>query len=180
MTNPCQGLSVGPTPTTRSMLFRFFSKITRHDTLTRKINSSETDVHLYILFPITVTFLIAFTGARVISHFDPGFFIHIVPGLHIHHFAYGIIILAMSGYLALVNNSARSKYLIALIHGLGLGLAFDEFGLWLRLSDNSAARYSYDGVVVLIAFFILMISAKSGVLVWNRYFSKKAEKGAQY
>lgn len=155
------------------MLFSIFSKITQRDTLTKKIVAKDSGVYLYILFPITVAFLIAFTGARIISHLDPSFFLHIVKGVHVHHFAYGIIILAASGYLALINNDPRSKYLIALLHGLGLGLAFDEFGIWLRLSDNSSARFSYDGVIVLIAFFILMISAESGVRMWNRHFGKK-------
>ncbi len=155
------------------MLFGIFSKITQRDALTKKITARDSGVYLYILFPITVAFLIAFTGSRIISHVDPTFFLHIVKGVHIHHFAYGILLLAASGYLALVNNSPRSKYLIALLHGLGLGLAFDEFGIWLRLSDNSSARFSYDGVVVLIAFFILMISAQSGSRVWRRHFGKK-------
>jgi hypothetical protein len=56
---------------------------------------------------------------------------------------------------------------------MALGLAFDEFGIWLRLSDASSARASYDGVVVLIAMFVLMISAESGSKMWVRHFSKK-------
>ena len=124
--------------------------------------SPDSELFLYILFPIAVSFLIAFIGARIISHLDPSFFIPIIKDIRVHHFAYGIIILAASGYLALVNNGPRSKYLIALLYGFGLGLAFDEFGIWLRLSDNDSARWSYDGLVVLIAFFILMISAESG------------------
>ncbi len=129
-----------------------------------------------MLFPIAIAFLIAFMAARIISHVDPLFFIHIVPGLHIHHFAYGILLMAASGYLALVNSSARSRYLIALLHGFGMGLAFDEFGIWLRLSDTSAARFSYDGVVVIIAFFFLMISAESGMRMWDRHFGKKLDE----
>lgn len=130
-------------------------------------------VYLYILFPIAVAFLITFIAARLISHFDPQFFLHIVLGVHVHHFAYGIILLSISGYLALVNESPRSRYFIALLHGIGLGLAFDEFGIWLRLSDASAARASYDGVVVLLGIFVLLISAESGSRMWQRHFGKK-------
>ena len=158
------------------MLFSIFSKITQRDALTKNIVANHSSVYLYILYPIAIAFLIAFIGARIISHIDPNFYIHILEDVRIHHFAYGIIILAASGYLALINNGPRSKYLIALLHGLGLGLVFDEFGIWLRLSDNSAARFSYDGVVVLIAFFILMISAESGSRVWNRHFGKKRHR----
>jgi hypothetical protein len=158
------------------MLFSIFSKITRRELLTEKIKSSDDDIYLYILFPITVAFLITFIGSRIISHMDPNFFLHIVPGLHIHHFAYGIILLAASGYLALINEGPRARYLIALLHGFALGLAFDEFGIWLRLSATSTARFSYDGVVVLIAFFILLLSAESGSRMWQRHLGPKIVK----
>ena len=170
---PCQGRERGSIPLTRSVLFGIFSKITQKDALTKKIAERDSDVYLYMLFPIAVAFLIAFGAARVVSHINPNFYIHIVKGVHVHHFAYGIILLAASGYLALVTNKPRDKYLVALLHGVGLGLAFDEFGIWLRLSDNGAARWSYDGMVVLIAFFILLISAESGARVWRRHFGKK-------
>jgi len=161
------------------MFFGIFSKITREKTLSEKIANSDAGVYLYILFPIAVAFLITFGGARLISHLRPDFFVKIVPGLHIHHYSYGVFVLAMAGYIALVNDSPRDRYLTSLLYGTGLGLVFDEFGLWLRLSDESTARWSYDGVVVLIAFFILMISAESGMRVWDRHFSKKkAEKEA--
>ena len=158
------------------MLLNIFSKITRRDTLTQKMAASDRGIYLYILFPIAVAFLITFGGARILSYFYPEFFIRIVDDLHIHHFAYGILILATSGYLALVNESPRSRYLIALLHGVALGLAFDEFGIWLRLSDTSSDRWSYDGLLVLIAFFVLMISAESGSQAWNRHFGKKRNR----
>lgn len=155
------------------MLFGIFSKITRRETLTKKIEASADGVYVYILFPIAVAFLITFGGARILNHLYPYFFVQIVSGLHVHHFTYGILILAASGYLALANDDPRSKYLIALLHGIGLGLAFDEFGIWLRLSEDSAARWSYDGVLVLSGFFILIISAESGLKIWKRHFGKK-------
>lgn len=155
------------------MLFGLFSKITREKTLSEKMANSDAGVYLYILFPIAVAFLLTFGGARLISHYHPDFFIKVVQDLHIHHYSYGVFVLAMAGYIALVNESPRDRYLTSLLYGLGLGLVFDEFGMWLRLTDETAARWSYDGVVVLIGFFILMISAESGMRVWNRHFGKK-------
>ena len=172
-TFPCQGKKRSSTLLTRSVLFGIFSKITRREVLTKKITTNGKGVYLYILFPIAVAFLITFGGARILSYLYPNFFIQIITDLRIHHFAYGVLVLAGSGYLALVNNGPRVKYLIALLHGFGLGLAFDEFGIWLRLSDHSSARWSYDGLIVLIAFFILMISAESGAQAWDRHFGKK-------
>ncbi len=159
------------------MLFSIFSRITQKKKLSEKIANKETDVYLYILFPIAVAFLITFSGARLLSHVAPWLFIPIL-GLHVHHYSYGFIILAVSGYLALVNYRPRDKYLISLLHGFGLGLSFDEFGLWLHLADNSVNRYSYDGVLILIGLFTLLISAESGSRAWRRHFARKArEKG---
>ncbi|MBU1148473.1 hypothetical protein KKI23_00100, partial [Patescibacteria group bacterium] len=64
---------------------------------------------------------------------------------HVHHFAYGIFVLAISGYLALIFDGPRAKYLISLLHGFALGLTFDEYWFWIRLSDDDPARWSYDG-----------------------------------
>ncbi len=169
---PCQGPETGSTPVIRSVLLSIFSKITRRGDFTRKNLSPNSELYLYILFPIAVAFLIAFIGSRIISHIDPGFFIPILEDVRIHHFSYGIILIAASGYLALVNNSPRSKYLIALLHGFALGLIFDEFGIWLRLTTDDTARWSYDGVIVLVAFFILIISAESGSRAWRRHFGR--------
>ena len=158
------------------MLFDIFSKITRQKTVSEKLANNDRDVYLYILFPMTVAFMITFTLARVISHINPNFFLHIVPGLHIHHYLYGILVLTISGYLALAVNRPRDKYLISLLHGFGLGMAFDEFGFLLRLSDNSADRFSYDGVILLIGLFLLLISAEKGVRMWQVHFAKKVPK----
>ncbi|HVZ11142.1 MAG TPA: hypothetical protein VG941_01860 [Candidatus Paceibacterota bacterium] len=155
-------------------MFGIFSKITRRKALSERIVNSEAGVYLYILFPMTVAFLLTFIGARTISHLSPDFFLKIVPGLHVHHFAYGIIVLSVSGYLALVNNGPAATYWIALLHGLGLGLAFDEFGIWLKLTDDSAARWTYDGVAILAGLFLMLISARTGYLALSRLFSKKS------
>ena len=141
--------------------------------MTQKIEANADGIYIYILFPIAVAFLITFSGARLISHINPEFFIPLLSDVRVHHFAYGFMVLAVSGYFALVNNSPKIKYLTALLHGFGLGLAFDEFGIWLRLSDSSAARNSYDGVIVLLGLFLLIISAESGVRVWKHHFGRK-------
>ena len=93
--------------------------------------------------------------------------------MRIHHYSYGFLVLAASGYLALANNRPRDTYLISLLHGFGLGLAFDEFGIWLRLDDGSAARFSYDGIAVLAGLFFLIISAEAGIKAWQKHVLKK-------
>src|SRR5437667_134376 len=116
-----------------------FSRMNR--SIRVKVLTQEPGLYVALTFPIAATFLLTFIGARIISHLDPDLYIS-WSGLHVHHYAYGVFILAVSGYLALVFSSPRAKFTIALIHGLGLGLAFDEYGLWLKLQDNDPARFS--------------------------------------
>ena len=82
--------------------------------------------------------------------------------MHVHHFTYGIFILFAAGYLALVVKQARAKFWVALLHGFGLGLAMDEFGMWLKLRDDDIVRWSYDGFSLTIGLFLLILTAKPG------------------
>jgi len=121
----------------------------------------EPGLYLYIVFPIAVAFFLTFVGARIFSAIAPDVYIPWF-GVRVHHFAYGFFILAIAGYLALVFSGPRAKYLIALLHGFGLGLAFDEFGIWLRLNDGDPARWGYDGFIIIVAIFLILISVKRG------------------
>ena len=75
----------------------------------------------------------------------------------------GFFVLAASGYFALIFSGPKAKYLISLLHGFGLGLAFDEFGIWLKLSDSDPARWSYDGFLIMVGLFLFVISVKPGL-----------------
>ena len=55
------------------------------------------------------------------------------------------------------------KYFISLLYGFGLGLAFDEFAFWLKLTDDDPARWSYDGFLIIAGFIFIIISAKRGL-----------------
>ena len=133
------------------------------NTIRAKVSNKEPGLYFYLIFPIAFAFLLTFGVSRIISHLYPEFYLPLSPGLRIHHFAYGFFVLATSGYLALVFNDARAKYLISLLHGFGLGLAFDEFGMWLRLRDDDPARWSYDGFLLVIGLFFLILSGKRGI-----------------
>ena len=74
-----------------------------------------------------------------------------------------MFILFAAGFLALVVRQARTKFWVAMLHGFGLGLAMDEFGMWLRLRDDDIARWSYDGLNVAIALFFLIFTLKPGI-----------------
>ena len=141
-------------------ILNIFSRM--HKSIRHKVTTQEPGIYVSLIFPIAVAFLLTFTVARVISYLVPslGVFIN---DFRVHHFTWGIFILAVSGYLALVFDEARAKYLISLLYGFGLGLTFDEFAFWLKLTDDDPARWSYDGFLLVAGFLFLIISAKSGV-----------------
>lgn len=128
-----------------------------------RVERRQPGLYVYLMFPIAVAFLLTFVGARIVSHLAPELYLPIAPGLRIHHFAYGFFVLALSGYLALIFDGPRAKYLISLFHGFGLGLSFDEFGMWMRFKDDDITRWSYDGLIVIAGLFLLILSAKTGI-----------------
>jgi len=60
-----------------------------------------------------------------------------IGGVHIHHQVFGISLMFVSGLL-LVTTTPQDVLLdvLALLFGIGTGLAFDEFALWLHLTTS--------------------------------------------
>lgn len=123
-----------------------------------------------IIAVIVFSFLATFVIARlvvylVLGHWMPDLFLTI-KGVHIHHFTYGVVILVLVGLVMLLLRPAvnsRAFNWCALFYGIGLGLTFDEFGMWIRLQDNYWIRQSYDAVVV-VALLLLNIAYYKSVL----------------
>ena len=145
-----------------------FGKMNR--AIRMKVLTQEPGLYISLLFPIGVTFLLTFVAARIISHLYPDLYIPWSGGLHVHHFAYGFFILTASGYLALVFSDPRAKYLISLLHGFGLGLAFDEFAIWLKLQDDDPVRFNYDGFMIVVGSILILISAKKGLQMARKHW----------
>lgn len=145
-------------------MWNLFFKITKKNVVIEKVKNSEAGLYFYLVFPIAFAFLLTFIGARILNTLYPDLYIPFGGSdFRVHHFAYGFFILAISGYLALIHNGPKAKFLISLLHGFGLGLAFDEFGIWLNLKADDPTRWSYDGFLIVIGFFFLVLSAKRGV-----------------
>ena len=140
-----------------------FSKITRKNIIRNKIQNSEAGLYFYLVFPIAFAFLLTFTTARILSLLAPNFYLIDLTVGRVHHYVYGFFVLAISGYLALIFNGPKAKYLISLLYGFGLGLAFDEFAFWLKLTDSDPARWNYDGFLIVMGLFFIIISAKRGL-----------------
>ncbi len=56
-------------------------------------------------------------------------------GLHIHHLFWGILLLMVTGFVALATRDPTWHLRIAIVFGAALALTLDEFALWLRLAD---------------------------------------------
>src|SRR3989442_14922555 len=104
---------------------------------------------------VAAAFILTAAGARLFSLVLPWVHWEPIPGLHIHHYVYGIFILTAAGYLALVFKSHRATLWIALLYGLGLGLTFDEFGMWLNPPFQRGVRWSTNGLTIVIIALIL-------------------------
>ncbi len=114
-----------------------------------------------IPFWILVGFLPTFAFARLLVQVRPDVFLHI-HGTHVHHFTYGIIVLALVGFTSLVW-SRPSRAGLAVCYGVGLALSFDEFGMWVKLTDNYDISSSED-VMVGILVFLVFITYGVGIL----------------
>jgi hypothetical protein len=77
-------------------------------------------------------------------------------GLHIHHLVFGIALMLIAPTLAFAIGDVSPWWeLLAAVFGIGAGLTFDEFALWLHLDDvywAEEGRRSVDAVVIAALF----------------------------
>ncbi|PYR81491.1 MAG: hypothetical protein DMG18_16205 [Acidobacteria bacterium] len=114
---------------------------------------------------VAAAFILTAAGARLFSLVLPWVHWEPIPGLHIHHYVYGIFILTAAGYLALVFKSHRATLWIALLYGLGVGLTFDEFGMWLNPPFQRGVRWSSNGLTIVI---VALVMAALAPMIYGR------------
>jgi len=137
----------------------------------RFIISRTKEIPFMIFSWFLFSFLIARGSTWLMYHnIIPVFYIHI-HHIHVHHFSYGILFLAITGFIALAfpHFTEQHRHGLAIFYGIGLGVAFDEFAMWLLLEDNYWARLSYDAVLVISLLFLNIIYFKG---FWM-YLAKK-------
>src|SRR5437762_4063965 len=103
---------------------------------------------------VLLSLLLTFIAARLLSilmtlHRMPNIYLH-VRDTHVHHLNYGIFLLAGVGAYLLFSSGPAAPG-AAVVYGIGLGLTFDEFGMWLHLNGDYWQRASFDAIVVLAA-----------------------------
>ncbi|PYO92070.1 MAG: hypothetical protein DMD58_02905 [Gemmatimonadetes bacterium] len=103
-----------------------------------------------VLLSLMLTFVLARLVSILIAlHRMPNIFFH-VHDTHVHHLNYGIFLLAGVGAYLLFSSGPAGPA-AAVVYGIGLGLTFDEFGMWLHLNGDYWQRASFDAIVVLVA-----------------------------
>ncbi len=113
---------------------------------------------------VLVAFLFTFAVSRIVVYLImsarwPDVYLH-VGGTHIHHLNYGIFLLVgVGGYLLFTTPTPHGQRLAAAAYGVGLGLTFDEFGMWLYLNDFYWQRASFDAIIVVTALLALIVLA---------------------
>ncbi len=101
------------------------------------------------------SFIVSFTVARTFTTLNPNTILF-SGDYHIHHFWYGIAMLAIGGWLGISYHSERIDRLAAILFGAGGGLIGDEIGLLLTL-ENYWAEITYTFVVVFLTFASMLI-----------------------
>lgn len=128
----------------------------------RFIVSRTKEIPFIIFFWFLLSFLIARGWTWMMDvHIIPTFYLYL-NGIHIHHLSYGILSLALTGFIALgfPNFTKKHRHGLAIVYAIGLGVASDEFAMWLLLEDNYWARLSYDAFLVTSLIFLNIIYFK--------------------
>jgi len=98
--------------------------------------------------------------ARSFTYFYPD--VVLVSGsVHIHHFWFGLVLLAIGGWLGISFTQKEVDMVAAVIYGVGGGLIADELGLLLTFG-NYASELTW-------TFMLLFLSFVSALFLFNRY-----------
>jgi hypothetical protein len=111
-----------------------------------------------------VSFIASFMIARTFTTLRPN--IVVIGGdFHIHHFWYGIALLAIGGWLGISYESYRINRLAAILFGAGGGVIGDEFGLLLTFGDYWTG-VTYTLVIILLTFAtaLILVNKYSGAI----------------
>lgn len=127
------------------------------DIYSRDIVDAGRQPQLFIL----VAFLITFLAVRTITHLiRSGRVKHLHDlsrgGTHIHHMVWGIVLLLITGFVAIGLRPSGGWEVLAVMFGIGAALTLDEFALWLNLRDvywTREGRRSIDAVIVVAGVF---------------------------
>lgn len=140
-------------------------------------------------FLISISFLISFIGARIwVIYFkatghvteDVSYMVGrnlVLGGYHIHHIVYGIILLAVSSWLAINYWSKSIARISSILYGAGLGLIVDELGFIIGgiepYRGDREVLYIAVGIIALLASIIYFPSFYRAIKKDLKRFKKR-------
>jgi hypothetical protein len=126
---------------------------------------------------MVLAFVITFGLIRLLTysiHNNLGPFPDIVIGganganaIHIHHYLWGLALIAVCGFLALSLDAARWHPWLAIPFGIGLALVLDEFALLLDLRDVYWSTAGGVSVTIAILVASLLLLYYLGQCFWH-------------
>ncbi len=108
-------------------------------------------------------FLLTIGITRVLNYFWPPLFhVQFGRGLHVHHYVFGIFMLTVAGFLALVFKGPRATFGIALLYAFGVAFTFDEFGFWINppYRLGSPVRWDNTGLLIIGVIFATILAVR--------------------
>jgi len=104
-----------------------------------------------------ISFIVSFAIARIFTSLYPATFWE-AKGFHIHHFWYGLAMLAIGGWLGISIENERVNRVAAILFGAGGGLIGDEVGLLLTLESESYwTEITYTVIIIFLTFMSMLI-----------------------
>ena len=129
-----------------------------------------------IPFIILISFLGTFAASRLITYLLPDLFLK-VRGTHVHHFAYGIILLGILGFFSITQpRSPQTRLKLSFLYGIALGLAFDEFAMWIQLDDVYKDRTTYDAIVTISLVLLNIVYFEDFWKKWGHRLGSLAKR----
>ena len=114
-----------------------------------------------------VSFIVSFMIARAFTTLSPSTVL-ISGGYHIHHYWYGLIILAIGGWLGISYENERINRVAAILFGAGGGILGDEVGLLLTLDYWTGLTYTF--LMIFLAFTsILTLMFRYSRMILNEF-----------
>ncbi|MFD3515745.1 hypothetical protein [Streptomyces sp. NPDC058657] len=126
-------------------------------------------------------FTVTFGGMRLLT-----WLIHIdmagvgdvqAGGVHLHHYVWGILLLALAGAVGLVHRSACTRAWTGLAYGVGLALIVDEAALLISLED--VYWDTEGGISIALALAVIAVAGSVLVFTRGRHGSRRKESAGR-
>ena len=116
------------------------------------------------LAAFSITILISRSIVFAIEHHldIPFLGYNVIDDYHIHHFAYGIILLSIVTFSSLFLSGYRRFFnYLYIMYGVSLALIYDEFGIWLKLDSDYHQKISTVAIIVILLLLCICVVDES-------------------